>query len=131
MRTRKVRKRRKKPMTASEMRSGVTFQSGLTWKAKLALAAVILVGLALTVVVMMAVNGSFSMKGLGEDNPENQNFREPGMGLEAFENGGGASALPPAEGTGPETPNPSGAQQPAAPVAPTTGDSELLDAFEE
>ena len=71
-------------MTADDMRKGVTFQTGLTGKAKLALAAVVLTGIALTVVVMLAVNGSFSLKS-PDDNPENHNFKgDEGFTLDAF-----------------------------------------------
>ena len=82
-RRRKVRKKRRKTMTAADMRKGVTFQTGLTGKAKLALTAVILAGIAITVVVMMAVNGSFSLKGLEGDSSGSFDLQE-GSSLDAF-----------------------------------------------
>lgn len=60
-------------MTAEEMRSGVSFQSGLTLRAKLALGAVIIVGIGATASIMMLVNGSWSIgSDKGEDNPFNK-----------------------------------------------------------
>lgn len=86
MRQRKVRRKRRKPMTADDMRKGVTFQTGLTGKAKLALIAVVLAGIALTIVVMLAVNGSFSLRQFkGDDNPQNSGYTEDGaFDLDAF-----------------------------------------------
>ena len=64
------------------MRSSVSFQSGLTIKAKLALAGVIALGLGATAVVMMLVNGSLSFrKDDGADNPMNLMYKEDGESL--------------------------------------------------
>jgi hypothetical protein len=118
-RRRKLRKRRRKTMTADDMRKGVTFQTGLTGKAKLALVGVVLAGIALTIVVMMAVNGSFSFKALSSDeNPENSKFGEDEFGLDAFEADGSKGLAPAATGTqdsAPMTPMtpPAAAPQPA------------------
>ena len=119
-RRRKVRKKRRKTMTPDEMRNGVTFQTGLTGKAKLALLGVVIAGIALTIVVMMAVNGNFSFKALSNDNnPENSKFREGEAGLDAFAPEDGKGLPPAATGTqdsAPMTPPPAPpapAQQPA------------------
>ena len=82
---RKVRKKRRKQMTSEEMRQQVAFQSGLSWKGKLAFAGVTVVCLALTVVVMLIVNGSLSLgRDEGDDNPFNSGFKEPGESLDPF-----------------------------------------------
>jgi hypothetical protein len=121
-RRRKVRKKRRKTMTADDMRKGVTFQTGLTGKAKLALFGVILAGIAITVVVMMAVNGSFSFKTLPDSDTPSLN--DEGLGLEAFDSNGG-SGLPPApaadaQGSAPAPLNPNARR-----------DDDLSNAFQE
>ncbi|MGK0187901.1 MAG: hypothetical protein ACI9R3_003692 [Verrucomicrobiales bacterium] len=121
-RRRKVRKKRRKTMTADDMRKGVTFQTGLTGKAKLALLGVIVAGIAITVVVMMAVNGSFTLKGLANDDPGTSTFPEQdGLSLDAFAPEGGQNSLPET------TPLPPAAQE-SAPALPA---DDISRAFEE
>ncbi|MEZ5326265.1 MAG: hypothetical protein R3F19_14540 [Verrucomicrobiales bacterium] len=107
-RRRKVRKKRRKTMTADDMRKGVTFQTGLTGKAKLALFGAILAAIAITVVVMMAVNGSFSFKTLPtSDSPSLNN---DGFGLDAFDTDSGSGL--PAAPAGDDAPGNAPAPQP-------------------
>ena len=110
-------------MTADEMRKGVKFQTGLTGKAKIALATVVLFAIALTVVVMMAVNGSFSLRGLkGDENPQNKDFNDDAFGLDAFapEGTAGSKAAPSA--------NPGNvSSEPATQPAPANADDGFFE----
>lgn len=126
-RRRKVRKKRRKTMTADDMRKGVTFQTGLTGKAKLALLGVIVAGIAITIVVMMAVNGSFSLKALSNENEASQPLNSgDGSDLDAFapDNGQG---LPQATPTSGET----STGQTDDLEAPSTPADDISNAFEE
>ena len=69
-------------MSADEMRSSVSFQTGLTIKGKIALAGVILAGLGTTALVMLAVNGSLSLG--GKKDPDENPFNKSGIPQEAL-----------------------------------------------